>query len=273
MSASIASGTPPRPNSGRARIAWHWRHDPKLELWLAWYMMVGFYNMFGIVFVLMTRVMPPPKPYWDEARIARWFMDNHTGLIVGFGIIFLTVGLTAACNALIGYSIRRMSVSRAYAYSYIAIYSLSATPGMLITALVLVVGAMRPDRDPALLSWLYDAAFMCFDGTMGIFLIGTLIWMTAILLDRNGVFPLWFAFLNICNAITEIVVAPAWIFKSGAFAWNGVIAFWIDTFVFAGYTGVFIALLMQMIKREDFGDGALPPPAKSQSLPADRRSA
>ena len=93
---------------------------------------------------------------------------------------------------------------------------------------------------------------------MGIFLVGTLVWMIAILIDKNGVFPKWFGYLNICNLITEIVIAPAWIFKKGAFSWNGSIAFWIDVIVFAIYAVVFIVLLMKVIQREDFGDGSLP---------------
>src|SRR5205085_1284312 len=122
-------------------------------------------------------------------------------------------------------------------YSYIAIYSLSTTPGMLITAILLTVGAMRPDRSPELVHWIYDAAFMCFVGTMGVFLVGPLVWMIAILIDRNRVFPKWFGYLNICNLLTEVVVAPSWIVKDGGmFGWNGVITFWIDTMVFAIYT-------------------------------------
>jgi hypothetical protein len=117
---------------------------------------------------------------------------------------------------------------------------------------------MRPDRDPALICWLYDFVFMVFDGTMGIFLIGTLVWMIAILIDKNGVFPKWFGYLNICNLITEFVIATAWILTRGAFSWNGIIAFWIDTAVFAIYTGVFITLLRNMVIREDFGTGPLP---------------
>ena len=71
-------------------------------------------------------------------------------------------------------------------------------------------------------------------------------------------FPKWFAYLNICNLITEFVIAPAWIQKRGAFSWNGVISFWIDTAVFVVYTVVFITLLRKMIVREDFGTGPLP---------------
>jgi hypothetical protein len=258
VSVVVLHPAPPRPARLGARIAWHWRHDPRLELWLAWYAMVFFYNLFGVVFVLMTHVMPPPHPEWDTARVVQWFHDYRDGLLLGFGIIFLIAGLTAACNALIGYSMRRMSVSPAFAYSYIALYSLSTTPGMLITAILLSVGAMRPERDPELVHWIYDAAFMCFIGTMGVFLIGTLVWLIAILVDRNRVFPRWFGYLNICNLLTEFVVAPSWISRQGPFAWNGSIAFWIDSLVFVVYTIAFITLLRRMIAREDFGDGPLP---------------
>ncbi|HEY1077703.1 MAG TPA: hypothetical protein VGE51_13515 [Fontimonas sp.] len=254
---SDVAALPPRPAGRWNRIVWHWRHDPKIELWIMWWAMVAFYQVFGIVFCLMTRVMPPPKPWWDHARIVQYFSDNHHGLVWGFGIIFLIAGITASANALIGYSMRRMSVSPVFAYSYIAIYSLSALPGMLLAAIFLTVGALRPDRDPAILSWLYDAAFMTFVGTMGVFLIGTAVWMTAILLDKNRVFPLWFGYLNICNLLTEVVVAPVWIFHEGPFAWNGVITFWVDTLVFVAYTAAFITLLRRLILRDDLGEGPL----------------
>jgi len=266
---SSAAPAMPAPAGLWSRLAWHWHHNPKLELWLAWWAMVAFYQIFGIVFVLMTRVMPPPKPWWDHARIAQWFADYQDGILWGFGIIFAITGLAAACNALIGYSMRRMSLSPVFAYSYIAIYAVSAFPGMLLAAILLTVGALRPDRDPALLAWLYDAAFMTFVGTMGVFLIGTAVWMTAILLDRNRVFPLWFGYLNICNLLTEIVVAPAWIFKAGPFAWNGVITFWVDTLVFAVYTAVFIVMLRRMVVHDDLREGPLPEtpqPATAASL-------
>ncbi len=93
---------------------------------------------------------------------------------------------------------------------------------------------------------------------MGVFLIGTTVWMVAILLDKNRVFPKWFAYLNLCNALTEVVVAPAWLFTDGVFAWNGAITWWIDMVAFVVYTGAFITLLRKMIQRENFGDGPLP---------------
>jgi hypothetical protein len=235
-----------------------WRDDPKLELNLAWLVIVIFYNIFGIVFFVVTRTQPPPPAWWDAAQIGHWFHIRHTGLLAGFGAIFLISGFTAAPQALIAYSMRRMSISPAFAYSYLLIYALSAVPGLLLTCIFLVVGAMRPDRDPQVLMLIYDSGFLTFSGTMGLFMVGSVIWAVAILLDKNRVFPKWFGYFNICNALTEVVVATCWIAKSGPFAWDGVISYYINMVVFAAYTGVFITLLRTMIRREDFSSGILP---------------
>lgn len=245
-------------------FGWNVRHHPKRELWFAWWVMVVFYNLYGVLFFLVTRVQPPPSPAWDVPTVVQWFSDRHLGILAGFGVVFLISGMCGPMNALLAYSMRRMSVSRIFAYSYLVMYALSAIPGMLVMAIAMTVAALRPQRDPELIHWLYDFAFLSFSGTMGVFLIGSVVWLVAILIDRNDVFPKWFAYLGLCNALTEVVVAPAWIFHRGAFAWNGAIAWWINMVVFVTYTGAFIVLLRKMIEREDFGTGPLP------ALPSNR---
>jgi hypothetical protein len=252
-----------------ARVLWNFRHHPKRELWFAWWVMVIFYQLYGVLFFLVTRVQPPASPAWDTPMVVDWFNDRHVGLLAGFGVVFLISGLCAPMNALLAYSMRRMSVSRVFGYSYLIMYSLSAIPGMLVMAVAMTVGALRPDRDPELIHWLFDFAFLSFSGTMGVFMIGSLVWLVAILIDKNGVFPKWFGYLGLCNALTEVVVAPAWIFHRGVFAWNGAIAWWINMVVFVTYTVCFIVLLRKMIEREDFGTGPLPelPPKAKRCRP------
>ncbi|VBA42427.1 hypothetical protein LAUMK191_04575 [Mycobacterium attenuatum] len=235
------------------------------ELWLAWWTLVAFYNLFAVVFFVLTRTQPPPDPAWDTPRVVQWFQDNRFGILIGFAIMFVITGMTTMSNALIAYSMRRMSVSPAFAYSYLVLYSLAAVPGMLLMCIVLTAAAMRPGRDPELISWLYDFGFLSFIGTMGVFLIGSLVWMVAILIDKNQVFPKWFGYLNLCNALTEIVVSPAWIFRRGVLAWNGQIAWWLDMVVFSIYTGAFIFLLRRMIQREDCATGTLPEPVSPRA--------
>jgi hypothetical protein len=234
------------------------RDDPKRELWFVWYSTVAFYSLYTVVFFGLTRTQPPGRPWLEPEQTVDWFADRHWGLLVGFALIFVLGGFSATSIALITYSIRRMSVSRAFAHSYLLLYAVAAVPGFLFICIAMTVGAMRPDRSPENHQFLYDLGFLSFSGTMGVFLVGSLIWMAAILLDRNRVFPRWFGYLNLCNALTEVVVAPSWIFERGVLAWNGVIAWWIDVVVFGLYTGAFIYLLRNLIERDDFGSGPLP---------------
>ena len=151
MSAVITPPTTPAappPGPLPQRIAWHLLHGPKRELWLAWAVMLVFYNFFFPMFFIVAQVQPPPEPTWSPATQVHWFSERHLGIPVGFGIIFAISGMIAINNALIAYSMRRMSISRAFGYSYLIIYSLSAIPGMLLLCIALIVGTLRPDRDP-----------------------------------------------------------------------------------------------------------------------------
>jgi hypothetical protein len=235
------------------------RDNPKGELWFAWCATVFFYTLYAVVFFLFTHIQPPGQPWYSPGQATNWFAQHRGGLRFGIALIFILGGLSATSIALITYSIRRMSVSPAFGYAYLIIYSVSAVPGFLFICIALTAGTLRPDRSPQLQHWLYQLGFLSFSGTMGVFLIGSVVWMAAILLDQNGVFPKWFGYLNICNALTEIVVAPSWIFHTGVFPWNGLIAWWINVFVFGVYTGVFITLLRALIIRENFETGPLPP--------------
>jgi hypothetical protein len=248
------------------KIASLLRRDPKRELWFVWYSTVAFYSLYTVVFFLLTRTQPPGRPWLGPEQAVAWFADRHGALLLGFALIFVLGGFSATSISLITYSIRRMSVSRSYAYSYLILYAVAAIPGFLFICIAMTVGALRPDRSPAHQQWLYDFGFLSFSGTMGVFLVGSLIWMAAILLDKNGVFPRWFGYLNLCNALTEVVIAPSWIFQRGVLAWNGVIAWWIDVVVFGMYTCVFIYLLRNVIQRDDFGTGPMPalPPGQSR---------
>lgn len=233
---------------------------PKRELWLAWYVTVAFYGLYTVVFFVLSRTQPPGRPHLDPQQAVAWFADREWGLPVGFGVIFLLGGFSAVALSLIAYSIRRMSVSPVYAYAYLVLYAIAAIPGFLFICIAMTAGVLRADRDPVATQWLYDLGFLSFVGTMGVFLVGSLVWMVAILLDRNGVFPKWFGYLNLVNGLTEVVIAPSWIFQRGVLAYNGAIGFWVNVPVFGLYTAVFIYLLKDFIERDDLGTGPLEAP-------------
>ncbi len=58
---------------------WNVRHHPKRELWFAWWVMVIFYQLYGVLFFFVTRVQPPPSPAWDTPTVVRWFDAPRLG--------------------------------------------------------------------------------------------------------------------------------------------------------------------------------------------------
>ena len=68
---------------------------------------------------------------------------------------------------------------------------------------------------------------------------------------------MWFGYLNLCNGLTEVVVAPSSIFHAGVFAWNGVIAWWINMAVWGSARGLHHVVGTLILPR-GFGTGPMP---------------
>src|SRR5262245_55480976 len=91
----------PRAGSRVGRFVWNFRNHPKRELWFAWWVMVIFSQLYGVLFFLVTRVQPPPSPAWSTPMVMQWFDARHYGLLAGFGVVFLISGMTAPMNAVL----------------------------------------------------------------------------------------------------------------------------------------------------------------------------
>lgn len=230
------------------------RPKTKTDLWICWWILPIFYQMFGIIFVLLTRVMPPPRPNLTDQQIADFIRDHTTTIQVGFGMLMVLIGFSSLVNGFVAYQMKRMSVSPAFAYGYIASLAVGAIPGCLLVAFSFLTATFRPDRDPHLLALLYDVGLLTFIGSLGCFSTQYLILAIAILLDKNKIFPNWMAYLAIWQIVTEIIAAPLFVFKDGPFAWDGSISFYEGVVIFAVYLTCFIALLRRAVTTAPAGE-------------------
>ena len=51
------------------------RYRPKVKTdqWICWWSIPIFYSLFGLIFVVLTRVMPPPSPHLSTEQIVQFF--------------------------------------------------------------------------------------------------------------------------------------------------------------------------------------------------------
>ena len=224
------------------------------DLWICWWVFPAFYTLFGVIFVLLTRVMPPPRPGANTEQIVRFFAQHRVTIQVGFVVLLIVIGFGAVQNGLVAYQMKRMSVKPVFAYSYIATLAVGGIPGCLMAAFCFLAATFRPDRDPHLIALLYDTALLTFVGSLGCFTAQYVVFALAILLDKNRIFPSWLAYLSIWQVVTEVLAAPVFVFHKGAFAWNGAISFYEGTAIFGVYLGALIMLLRRAIQQERPGE-------------------
>lgn len=228
------------------------RPDVRLVTWFfpAWYL------AFGVIICVMARVTPPPRPDVTAADKVSFFTTNGLTIQIGFVLLMILLGGAPITNGLVAYQIKRMSVGSVFAYGYIGGMGVGALPGFLLVAVCFLTATFRADRDPEVVSMLYDLGMLSYNGSLGCFSAAYLVFAIAILYDKNDIFPKWFAYVTIWQIITEVIATQMFVFYSGPFAWNGSLAFWWSVVVFT----VWLALLIMLLKRAAEREPADAPP-------------
>jgi hypothetical protein len=212
----------------------------KLKLQIcAWSGVVGMILIFAAMWPLW-HMLPPISPLLTMSETADHYRQYSMGILVGAviqmtGVCLLVVfsgGLIACMKTIEG----RFSP---FTYGFVLLTSLVYftvfVPGVIFSCL-----AYRPDWPDEVVRILSDLALIIYvwPGVLGTiaFLLPGLI----ILGDRRPqpVFPRWIGYLTLWVAILLAPGNAVTFFKSGPFAWNGLIAFWIPAVAFGGLINV-----------------------------------
>lgn len=235
---------------GRLRDATAMAPGGKRDVRLVTWFFPAWYAVFGVIICILARVTPPPRPDVTAADKVDFFASNGLTIQIGFAVLLILLGGAAVTNGLVAYQIMRMSVGSVFAYGYLGGMSVGALPGFLLVGVCFLTATFRADRDPELVSMLYDLGMLSYNGSLGCFTIAYLVLAVAILYDKNEIFPKWFAYISIWQIITEVIATQMFVFQSGPFAWNGSVSFWLAVVVFSVWLGALIVLLRHACVRE-----------------------
>ena len=241
MSALLYRGEPTRPDeSGRG----------KPDVRVAFLFFVVFYGFLGVGVCLFGRITPPPRPDIGMPQIQSWY-DQHALMIqIGLSVLLLVAGGAAISNGLIGYHMKRMSSGKTLAYGYIGGMAVGAIPGFQLILICYLLAVFREDRDPEVSRMFYDLGMLSYNGSLGCFTAAYFSLAVAIFYDKNNIFPKWFAYVTIWQIVTEVIATQMFLFESGAFSWNGLIAFWTAVIVFTAWLAFLIPILRVAGQRE-----------------------
>ena len=223
--------------------------------------------LFFAAFVVADFV-PPMSPALSAAEVAQHYRQHTNGVRIGACLMFVSGAFYAAYSAAISGQMRRIrQVSPTAIYAQLAGGSFACLTFM-VPAMLFFVTAFRPERDPTQTQLLNDMSWIFLVIAWPPFAAQQLAFSYSILAERGAgpVFPRWLGYLNIWVVLgfTPATLLP--FFKTGPFAWNGLLVFWVPATVFTIQFIANTAMLLRSIAAE-----SRPEPESSGQDPAENR--
>lgn len=197
--------------------------------------------------------LPPFDPGRTAADVSATFME-HTGRIrIGMSMLALGSVFWWPFSAAIAMQMQRMEGAR----HPLATTQMATASGTVIAVLLpayfWLTMCYRPDlTPPAMMQFMNDLSWLAFIGMYPPGLLQNLAIGTCILVHSgtSSVYPRWLGYANLWIAVGFLPGVLLPFFKSGPFAWNGVIGFWLVAFLFFGWIVLMWTMTVRAIRAE-----------------------
>jgi hypothetical protein len=220
---------------------------------LLWWGLI-FTLIYGLAWWRLFHMMPPPSAKWPPEQIAQFYREHSTTIKVGATVASWTSGFMVPISIVVGVQISRHEKGR-------PIWSTLAVAGGCLMSIPLVlppifwgVAAFSPDRAPDITALMHELAMLTFVTTDQYYIF---MWVAiaAVCLIPNRVlyspFPRWFGYYTAWTALMFEPGALAFLFRSGPFSWNGLLAFWSPVVTFFVWIVAMSVMLFKAISQQE----------------------
>jgi len=177
---------------------------------------------------LIAGMLPLPEgPSLSTAEVVSFFTDEPNRVMAGFVIASIGVVLAAPMFALISVHMLRIEGRiPVLAFTQLIVAAVTVIINMF-PQMLFAIAAFRTDRNADDIVLLNDVAWLLLFTGITPFIVQNVVVGIAVLRDKSGIFPRWLGFLNFWVAVSFLPDVLAFFFKTGPFAWNGILVFWL----------------------------------------------
>mgnify|MGYP001614015868 CR=1 FL=1 len=217
---------------------------------------VWFAGLFCVVFglgLVFPGFLPPTHPSLGAEAIAAMYRDNAQSMRFGFILLQASSAMTAPFVAVMAVQMKRIEGQHSpWTYTQL----ITGGCGVLILLLpstIWITAAFRAERAPEDVLLLNDLAWLLLTPTFACLCVQVLAIGMAVLGDKRPqpIFPRWFGFLNLWVVFLSLPAGMIAFFRTGPFAWNGLISFWMVAVVFFAWLIITVVLLLKAISRQE----------------------
>lgn len=201
--------------------------------------------------VLCAHWLPPFAPGLSAPELVAGYQGNVTGIRIGMLLLMYAGAPGIAFAAVIMSRILSMKgPTPALAYTQFGAAVLSFVT-FIIPSEIFATASFRLDRAPEITQFANDLAWLIFDQINTANIVQWAAIGIAVILDRSTqpIFPRWFGFFNLWAAVLLIPGSMIVFFKSGPFAWSGVLGFYLGLTTFTIWYVVSTILLLKSANR------------------------
>jgi uncharacterized membrane protein len=220
----------------------------RVALWCGPALIVVFFT--GL---LVAHWFPFPSPADSPAEVARQYADHTDGIRFAAVCIAMAGALFAPVVAVVAAQMKRVEGS----FSPLTYLQLgSGMIGSLVIAspaFFMWSAAFQPERDPVVTQSWHDAAWLALVAPVWPFFFELIAVAVLTLRDRSKeqIFPRWFGYLSLWIAVLLIPSAMVLWFKTGPFAWRGLMTLWLAATVFLVWLISLLVVLLPVIRRQE----------------------
>lgn len=222
--------------------------DQRIGAWSG----IVFLVAFGLGLALAGWLPWLPSPAMTADQVGTMYRAHTNGIRAGMVILVFGSVFYLAMTAVTSLQMKRMQGS-AFASQMQLVTGVVIMTTFLYGPTMMGIAAFRPDRNPDVLLALHDlgwlvfimpfmpASFQCFSIALGVFMDR----------GRTNVFPRWFAFLNVWCGLLYMPALLVLFFKTGPFAWNGLLTFYVAAVAFFAWIVTLVVLLLRAIAAQE----------------------
>ncbi|MFC7500783.1 hypothetical protein [Nocardioides sp. GCM10030258] len=213
---------------------------------------------FAVPFIFVAGFIPPPSPDWSAEELASFFADNVTGIRIGILAAMFASGLLLPFYAVISAEIKKIEGEPGLLSTIQWGGAIILVTFFQIISLAWITASYRQDVSPEITRMLNDYCWFVWSTLIPTYMTQYFVMAIAGFIDRRDepLWPRWAAYMNLWVAVTGAGGVLAVFFKTGPFAWNGVVGFWIPVILFAVGMSVNTWLLLRHGRREFVAKGS-----------------
>jgi len=218
---------------------------------LVWWALLGTV-VYGLCMFFLWHMMPPPSPQWSAERIAQFYQEHSTQVRIGAMIAGWTSAFFLALTVVIAVQIRRIERGPVWTMVTLAAGALT-TVYLTLPPICWGVAAYTPTRSPEITAIFHEFGVLTIITTDQYFVF---MWVAIIVICLSSTkvvaspFPRWFGYFSAWCCLIFEAGAVAFLPRTGPFAWNGLLAFWVPFSVFGAWMIVIGVLLLKALKAQ-----------------------